>query len=79
MAGPPNPEDPADLWRGMSTGWQISVYLLVSVCVFGGLGYLIDWLAGMPKVFTAIGMIAGAVFGIYVIYIKYGRGDGANR
>jgi hypothetical protein len=79
MAGRPNPGDPNNLWGGMSTGWQITMYLLVAVGVFGGLGYLIDWLAGTPKAFTAAGMVVGAAFGIYIIYVKYGREDGTRR
>ena len=79
MAGRPNPGDPNNLWAGMSTGWQITMYLLVAVGVFGGIGYLIDWLAGTPKAFTAAGMVIGAVFGIYMIYVKYGREDGTKR
>jgi F0F1-type ATP synthase assembly protein I len=79
MARSPNPEDPANLWGGMSTGIQITAYLLAALLVYGGIGYLIDWLAGTGKVFTAIGMIVGAAFGVYLIYVKYGKEDGTKR
>ena len=75
---PPNPlaerPDPnQQLWGGMSTGWAISGTLLAGILAWGGIGYLIDWLAGTPKVFTAIGMVVGAVGAIYLVYVKYGR------
>jgi hypothetical protein len=38
-------------------------------------GYLIDWLVGTGKVFTAIGMVAGAAGAVYLVYVHYGRGD----
>jgi F0F1-type ATP synthase assembly protein I len=73
MADRPNP---GDLWGGMSTGVAISSTLLAGVLVYAGLGMLIDRLAGTEKVFTAIGMILGAVLGIYIIYVRYGKVDG---
>lgn len=79
MAARPDPGDPNNLWGGMSTGWQITTYLLVAVGVFAGMGYLIDWLAGTGRAFTAVGMIIGAVFGTYSIYLKYGREDDSKR
>jgi|SRR5437762_9807980 len=76
MARQPTPGDPGNLWGGMSTGIQITAYLLAGLLVWGGVGYLIDWAAGTGKVFTAIGMIVGAAAGIYVVYLRYGRSDG---
>lgn len=71
MGGRRSPGD----WGGMSTGLTISSTLLSALLVWGGIGYLIDRLAGTPKVFTAIGMVVGAILGIYLIYLKYGRED----
>jgi ATP synthase protein I len=73
MADRPNPDQ---MWGGMSTGIQISAYLLSAIVVFGGLGYLIDWLVGTEKAFTAAGMVVGSALGIYLVYLRYGRGDG---
>ena len=61
------------MWAGMSTGVTISAYLLSGLLFWGGIGFLIDWLAGTPKVFTAIGMIVGAASGIYLVYLRYGK------
>lgn len=72
MAGAPNQDNP---WSGWSTGFAISVYLLSALLVWGGIGYLVDRLAGTPDVFTALGMVVGAVAGTYLIYLRYGRGD----
>ena len=76
MAGTP---DPKDMWGGMSTGVTISATLLSALIVWGGLGWLIDRLAGTGKVFTAIGMIVGAAAGVYLIYLKYGKPDDQKR
>jgi ATP synthase protein I len=64
-----------DTWRGMSTGWQITAYMLGGILSWGAVGYLIDWLIGTGKVFTAIGMVAGAAGAVYLVYLHYGRGD----
>jgi ATP synthase protein I len=71
--------DPTDLWAGMSVGWAIVSYLLGALLVWGGVGYLIDRLAGTGKVFTAVGMILGTVLGIYLVYLRYGREDEADK
>jgi ATP synthase protein I len=61
------------MWGGWSAGFAISATLLSGVAVYGVIGYLIDRWLGTPKVFTAIGMIAGAVLGIYLVYLRYGK------
>jgi ATP synthase protein I len=63
----------------MSTGLAISVYLLSGVLVWGGIGYLIDRLAGTASVFTAIGMVVGAAASTYLVYLRYGREDEAKK
>ena len=63
----------------MSTGITISTYLLSALLVWGGVGWLIDKVAGTGKVFTAIGMIVGAVAGTYLIYLRYGKVDDPKR
>ena len=73
MAGRPNPGDPDNMLSGMSTGVTISTTLLAGLFVWGGVGWLVDHLAGTGKVFTAIGILLGAVLGVYLIYIKYGK------
>jgi F0F1-type ATP synthase assembly protein I len=76
----PRPER-NDAWSGMGTGWAISSTLLGGILVWGGIGYLVDRLIGTDRVFTAVGFLLGAVGGIYLVYLRYGReprgGDGA--
>jgi F0F1-type ATP synthase assembly protein I len=74
MAERPDPNQ--HLWGGMATGWTISGTLLAGILAWGGIGYLIDWLAGTPKVFMAIGMVVGAVAATYLVYIRYGKDTG---
>ena len=47
--------------------------MLAGPVVWGAIGYLIDRLAGTGKVFTAIGMIVGAVAAGYIVYLRYGK------
>ncbi len=65
-----------DGWSGMGIGWAITATLLGGIIAWGGLGYIADWLLGTPRVFTAIGMVAGAAGSIYLVYLRYGRGNG---
>jgi F0F1-type ATP synthase assembly protein I len=70
MADKPDLGNP---WAGVEVGWAITSYILASIGVCGGLGYLLDRLAGTTKVFMAIGMVLGVVLGTYLIYIHYGK------
>jgi ATP synthase protein I len=71
MAGQSDP----DLWKGMSAGWQVTAYLLAGLLTWGGIGYLVDRLARTGRAFTALGMVVGAVAGIYLVYLRFGRSD----
>lgn len=58
----------------MSTGWVITGEMLAALLVWGGIGYLIDRLAwGEARVFTPIGMVLGAVLGIYLLWLRFVR------
>jgi ATP synthase protein I len=72
--GEPDRRSPyGEMWGGWSAGFAISATLLSGVAVYGVIGYFIDRWLGTAKVFTAIGMIAGAALGIYVVYLRYGK------
>lgn len=73
MTDRPGPRNP---WAGMSTGLVVTAELLSALLVWGGIGYLVDRLAGTTRVFTGIGMILGAIAGIYLVYLRHGRGNG---
>jgi ATP synthase protein I len=48
------------------------VTLLSGMLVWGGIGYLIDLLAGFDNVFLAVGIIVGMAAGIYLVVLRYG-------
>jgi ATP synthase protein I len=80
MAPSPRPgAPPDDSWSGMSTGWQVTAYLLGGILSWGGIGYLVDRLAGTGRLFLPIGMVLGAVGAIYLVYLRFGRGDAGRR
>jgi F0F1-type ATP synthase assembly protein I len=64
-----------DAWAGMGTGWAITATLVAGMAVCGALGYLVDLAVGTSKVFLGIGVVVGAGFGIYIIYLRWGRPD----
>lgn len=63
-----------DAWSGMGVGWAITSTLVAGMLVSGGLGYLLDRLVDTRAVFTGIGIVLGAGLGIYIVYLRYGRG-----
>jgi ATP synthase protein I len=70
MSGPRKSE----AWSGMGIGWAITSTLVAGMVTVGGLGYLLDRVLGTGTVFTAIGFVLGAASGIYIVYLRYGRG-----
>jgi ATP synthase protein I len=70
MSGPRK----SDAWSGMGIGWAITSTLVGGIVTVGGLGYLLDKVLGTETVFTAIGIVLGAASGIYIVYLRWGRG-----
>jgi F0F1-type ATP synthase assembly protein I len=62
---------PADS-RGMDQAMRVLSYLISGVVVWGGLGWLGDFLL-KTNFLLPIGIILGAGLGVYVIIVKYGR------
>jgi F0F1-type ATP synthase assembly protein I len=62
----------------MGLGWTITGTLIAGMLVVGGIGWLIDGLIGTEHVFTGIGFVLGAAVGIYVVYLRFGRGSGGD-
>jgi F0F1-type ATP synthase assembly protein I len=58
----------------MGVGWAIVSTLVAGMLVLGGLGFLLDRIVGTDDVITAIGLVLGAGFGIYIVHLRYGRG-----
>jgi ATP synthase protein I len=63
-----------DGWSGMGTGWAITSTLIAGMLVVGGLGYLLDRVLETGSVLTGVGIVLGAALGIYVVYLRWGRG-----
>jgi F0F1-type ATP synthase assembly protein I len=69
----PNQRD--DAWSGMGLGWTITATMIAGMLFWGGVGYLVDRLVWDSRVFTAIGVVLGSVAAMYIVYLRYGRGD----
>jgi hypothetical protein len=62
-------------WSGVEIGWSVVSTLIGGIATIGLLGYVADRALGTDRVLTGIGFVLGAVLGIYIVYIRYGRGD----
>jgi F0F1-type ATP synthase assembly protein I len=70
MSGPRKSE----AWSGLGIGWAITSTLVGGIVTVGGLGFLLDSILDTGTVLTAIGIVLGAASGIYIVYLRYGRG-----
>jgi F0F1-type ATP synthase assembly protein I len=59
----------------MGTGWSVTATMIAGIALWGGVGYVIDRLIGAEHVFFAFGTILGAAGSIYIVYLRYGKGD----
>jgi ATP synthase protein I len=57
---------------GASQGWAVLGTLLAGICVWGGIGWLIDLWLGTTWV-KAVGVIVGASASIYYVTVRFGR------
>jgi F0F1-type ATP synthase assembly protein I len=69
------PQSQRDAWSGIGIGWSVVGTLISGLLVCGGLGYLVDRLAGTDGVFVGTGFVVGAAAGVYLVYLRYGRED----
>jgi F0F1-type ATP synthase assembly protein I len=65
----------SDAWAGMGAGWAITSTMVAGIGVWAGLGYVADRLLGSTPVLFVIGMMVGAAAGIYLVWLRHGRGD----
>jgi F0F1-type ATP synthase assembly protein I len=64
-------------WAGMGIGWAVTATMVGGILVWGSLGYLADRLLGLDKrIFTAVGIVLGAGGAIYLVYLRFGKGEG---
>jgi ATP synthase protein I len=64
----------SDAWSGMGTGWAIISTLAAGMLILGGLGYVLDRISDTGAGLTAVGIVLGAASGIYIVYLRYGKG-----
>ena len=63
------------LWAAADDGWVLAVQLISGVFTWGGIGWLLDrWLGTAPWLLVA-GFTLGWGTGIYLAWLKFGRGD----
>jgi F0F1-type ATP synthase assembly protein I len=60
---------------GYRTGWSVTSYMIGGILAWGGIGALLDLLAGFRWVFMPIGVVLGAALSTYLVYRIYGKGD----
>jgi F0F1-type ATP synthase assembly protein I len=64
-------------WAGMGIGWAVTSTLVGGILVWGSLGYLADRLLGLnSRILTAVGIVLGAGAAIYLVYLRFGKGEG---
>ncbi|MBA3368764.1 MAG: AtpZ/AtpI family protein [Geodermatophilaceae bacterium] len=57
---------------GANTGYAVVGTLMSGIVVWGGIGWLLDrWFDTV--MFAALGVVMGAVLGIYLVMVKYAQ------
>jgi ATP synthase protein I len=64
--------DRQDAWEGYGTAWSMIGTMLAGLLVWGGIGFLVDRLVGSHALFLPIGLVVGAVGGVYLVLRRYG-------
>ncbi len=62
-------------WSGVGEAWAVTATLASGLLVWGGVGYAVDRLVGFRWLFLPIGMLIGMAAAIYLVYVRYGRGN----
>jgi len=73
VASPPERRDRRSGWLGYGDVWSIIGTLIAGLAVWGAIGFGIDRLAGFHALFLPIGLVVGAVGGVYIVVVRYGR------
>ena len=70
-------EQQGERWSGMGTGWSITSTMIGGIATLGALGYLIDRLFGHRARVPADRVHPRRrVSASYIIWLRYGRGEG---
>ena len=60
---------------GEAVAWSALGSLLAGPAVWGGLGALADHMLGTGRIFLVIGLVVGAVTGMWIVYLRFGQDD----
>lgn len=71
-SGDPEPEQGLEP-QGESVAWSALGSLLSGPIVWGGVGLLLDMWLGTGRIFTAVGVLVGALTAFYIVYVRFGR------
>ena len=58
--------------RGIDTGYRVLSYLIAGVLVWGGLGWLADYLLGTAFLLP-VGIVLGAALSVYMVIRRFGQ------
>ena len=73
VASPPETNGPDSGWLGYGQAWSIIGTLIAGLAVWGAIGFGIDRLAGFHALFLPIGLVVGAIGGVWLVVVKYGK------
>jgi ATP synthase protein I len=59
---------------GEDIAWSALSSLLAGLILWLGIGWLLDTWLNTGRVFTSIGVFVGFGLGMYIVYVRYGRG-----
>ena len=70
-------EEQHDQWSGMGTGWAITSTMIGGIAHPRAAGATCSTgCSGSRHVFLPIGFILGGAAGVYIVWLRYGRGEG---
>ena len=75
---PPGGSPPDNPWAGMAEGWKVTSYM-VGGLAWAVIGWAADSLAGTFPILTSIGAVVGEAGAVYLLYLRYGKGNDEKR
>lgn len=61
-------------YGGEDIAWSALSSLLAGLLLWLGIGWVLDSVLHTGRVFTSIGVFVGFGLGMYIVYVRYGRG-----
>lgn len=59
----------------MGEAWSVLSTVMSGICVFGAIGFGLDYAFGTRPILVAAGLLAGTALGLYLVYAKYVAAD----